>query len=161
MDEISLESKSEYEEFPFTDMASPRDLVCAIRALADLSSEWERSGYSEELKGDYYRRIRRSADWICAAATSREVGDREFSDALETWGDLEPGELSHAMLVAILMSNGGSQVVPYSAMAPDALAGRDGALHAAALEQLPGGYVRISVCPRPDTDCAGTDFDRI
>ncbi|MCW8103379.1 hypothetical protein [Streptomyces tauricus] len=160
MDEGSLESRAEYEELPPADAASSRDLAQALRALGAFSSELERPGCSEELEAEHYRRIRRLADWICAAATTRVAQDRDFSDALEAWGDLEPGELSHAMLIAILMSNSGSHVIPPSAMTADALAGRDGALHAAALEQLPGGYLRISVCPRPDTDHAGTDLDR-
>ncbi|MFD5065344.1 hypothetical protein [Streptomyces sp. NPDC058394] len=49
--------------------------------------------------------------------------------------------------------------MPSSVMTPDALAGQDGALHAAAVEQLPNGLIRISVCPRPDTNFAGTASD--
>ncbi|MFF2520319.1 hypothetical protein [Streptomyces sp. NPDC058086] len=159
MDEESLESPPSDDELPSADVASPKDLAHAIRALGGLAPKLAGSGCSEELKVEQYRRIRRVADWICAATTTLMARDGDLPGALDAWGDLEPGELSHAMLIATLMSNGGSHIVPPSAMTSDALAGRDGALHAAALEQLPNGLIRISVCPRPDADNAGTDSD--
>lgn len=66
-----------------------------------------------------------------------------------------PEELSHAMLIAVLMAHGGSMDVPASAFETDALGGRDGSFHAVSMEPLPDGTVRLAVQPRPDTDAAG------
>ncbi|HBF84882.1 MAG TPA: pRL2-19 [Streptomyces sp.] len=66
-----------------------------------------------------------------------------------------PGDLSHAMLIAILMHHGGSLDLPAGAFDPDAIGGRDGAFHAVAMEPQTDGTVRISVRPRPDGDDAG------
>ncbi|MCZ4610299.1 hypothetical protein O3S80_42375 [Streptomyces sp. Lzd4kr] len=123
-----------------------------------MASGLETAGCPEEIRVEQYRRIRRVADWICTATAALTTPAGDFPGALDVWGGVEPGELSHALLIATLMSQGGSRVVPSSVMTPDALAGRDGALHGAVVEQLPDGLVRISVCPRPDTDGAGTDF---
>ncbi|MFE1519011.1 hypothetical protein ACFW9I_19645 [[Kitasatospora] papulosa] len=124
-----------------------------------MASEVAGEGGSTDVRVEQYRRIRRVADWICTAATALTVPTGDLPDVMEAWDGLEPGELSHALLIATLMSRGGSYTVPSSVMTPDALAGRDGALHAAAVEQLPNGLVHISVCPRPDTDFAGTAAD--
>ncbi|MEV4046269.1 hypothetical protein [Streptomyces sp. NPDC049744] len=159
MDEGPLESWPGADELPSADVASPRDLARAIQVLEAVASGVEAESCPEEFRIEQYRRIRRVADWICAASTSLTASAGDFPDALDAWGGLEPGELSHAMLIATLMSMGGSHIVPSSVMTPDALAGRDGALHAAALQQLPNGLIRISVCPRPDTDDSGTNLD--
>ena len=64
-------------------------------------------------------------------------------------------DLSHAMLLAILMHHGGSLTLPASAFEVDALGGFDGAFHAVGMEPQPDGTVRLLVRPRPDGDAAG------
>ncbi|MFJ9745743.1 pRL2-19 [Streptomyces chartreusis] len=67
------------------------------------------------------------------------------------FGDgVTPADISHAMLIAVLMANGGSVTLPPGSFAPDALGGRDGSWHAVAMEPQPDGTVRLSVRPRPD-----------
>nr|WP_107908851.1 pRL2-19 [Streptomyces chartreusis] len=66
-----------------------------------------------------------------------------------------PQDLSHAILVAILMAQGGSVTLPPGSFEPDALGGFDGSWHAVAMEPQPDGTVRISVRPRPDVNEAG------
>ncbi|MFF3265310.1 pRL2-19 [Streptomyces sp. NPDC002932] len=66
-----------------------------------------------------------------------------------------PADMSHAMLVAILMHHGGSLDLPADAFTPDAIGGRDGAFHAVAMEPQTDGTIRISVQPRPDGDAGG------
>ncbi|MFJ6076411.1 pRL2-19 [Streptomyces sp. NPDC093065] len=72
---------------------------------------------------------------------------------------VRPEDLSHSMLVAVLMAHGGSLTIPVSAFEPDSTGGPDGSWHAVALEPLEDGTVRLSVRPRPsDTDAAGVRF---
>ncbi|MEU3978454.1 pRL2-19 [Streptomyces bacillaris] len=66
-----------------------------------------------------------------------------------------PEDMSHAMLIAILMHHGGSMDIPADAFQADALGGPDGAWHAVALEPQTNGTLRISVRPRPDGDEGG------
>ncbi|WP_346268110.1 pRL2-19 [Streptomyces sp. SID3915] len=66
-----------------------------------------------------------------------------------------PADLSHAMLIAILMHHGGSLDLPAGAFDPDAIGGLDGAFHAVAMEPQDNGTIRISVRPRPAGDDAG------
>ncbi|MFB7853491.1 MULTISPECIES: pRL2-19 [unclassified Streptomyces] len=66
-----------------------------------------------------------------------------------------PADMSHAMLIAILMHHGGSLDLPAGAFAPDALGGFDGGFHAVAAEPRPDGTIRISVQPRPAGDAGG------
>ena len=66
-----------------------------------------------------------------------------------------PADMSHAMLIAILMHHGGSLDLPAGAFTPDALGGMDGAFHAVAMEPQLDGTVRISVQPRPSGDAGG------
>jgi hypothetical protein len=68
---------------------------------------------------------------------------------------LTPADMSHAMLVAVLMHNGGSLELPASAFDGDALTGPDGAWHAVGMEPRPDGTIRLVVHPRPDGDAAG------
>jgi len=70
----------------------------------------------------------------------------------------DPGNLSHAVAVALLMALGGSYDLPPDATEPDALTGRDGALHALRLDRLPSGRLRVSVTPRPDLPEAGVTY---
>jgi hypothetical protein len=70
-----------------------------------------------------------------------------------------PADMSHAMLIAILMHHGGSLEIPASAFEPDAIGGLDGAFHAVAMEPQPGGTIRISVRPRPDVPDAGITYE--
>lgn len=60
-----------------------------------------------------------------------------------------PEDLSHAMLVAILMHHGGSMDIPATAFVADALGTPDGAWHAVGMEPQPDGTLRIAVRPRP------------
>ncbi len=69
-----------------------------------------------------------------------------------------PQDMSHAMLIAILMHHGGSLDLPASAFEADALGGRDGSWHAVAMEPQDDGTVRLSVRPRPDVDEARIDI---
>lgn len=66
-----------------------------------------------------------------------------------------PEDLSHAMLVAILMHHGGSMDIPAAAFEADALGGPDGSWHAVAMEPQQDGTLRVSVRPRPDQDEGG------
>ncbi|WP_307819324.1 pRL2-19 [Streptomyces sp. MBT67] len=66
-----------------------------------------------------------------------------------------PADMSHAMLIAILMHNGGSLDLPAGAFTSDALGGMDGAFHAVAMEPRADGTIRISVQPRPAGDDGG------
>ena len=73
----------------------------------------------------------------------------------EGFGQLSPQDLSHAMLVAVLMHNGGKYDLPLSAFEPDALGGPDGGHHAVQMAPLDDGRgVRLSVLPRPGGDDA-------
>jgi hypothetical protein len=74
---------------------------------------------------------------------------------------IEPADLSHAMLVAVLMDAGGSVTLPRGGLAPDVLGGPDGAWHAVAMEPQPDGTVRLSVHPRPDVDGPGLRVEPI
>jgi hypothetical protein len=68
---------------------------------------------------------------------------------------VKPEELSHAILVAILMHHGGSMDIPAEAFQADAMGGPDGAFHAVAMEPRTDGTLRISVQPRPAGDEGG------
>lgn len=70
-----------------------------------------------------------------------------------------PADMSHAMLIGILMNEGGSYVMPAAAMEADAIGGPDGAFHAVAMEPLQDGTIRLSVRPRPDVDEAGISYE--
>jgi hypothetical protein len=70
-----------------------------------------------------------------------------------------PADMSHAMLIGVLMDLGGSYVMPATAMDADAIGGRDGAFHAVAMEPLQNGTIRLSVRPRPDIDEAGISYE--
>jgi hypothetical protein len=70
-----------------------------------------------------------------------------------------PADLSHAMLIGILMDQGGSYVMPATAMEADAIGGADGAFHAVSMEPLPNGRIRLSVRPRPDVNEAGISYE--
>lgn len=70
-----------------------------------------------------------------------------------------PADMSHAMLIGILMNEGGSYVMPAVAMDADAIGGPDGAFHAVAMEPLQNGLIRLSVRPRPDVDQAGISYE--
>ncbi|MFJ4343625.1 MULTISPECIES: pRL2-19 [unclassified Streptomyces] len=69
--------------------------------------------------------------------------------------EISPADMSHAMLVAILMHAGGSLSLPASAFELDALGGADGAWHAVGMEPQTDGTVRLTVQPRPDVPEAG------
>ncbi|MDH6145974.1 hypothetical protein P3T35_008036 [Kitasatospora sp. GP30] len=69
-----------------------------------------------------------------------------------------PEDMSHAMLIAVLMDQGGSYDMPADALSVDALGTADGAFHAVELLPLPDGRVRLSVVPRPAGDAGGVEF---
>lgn len=69
--------------------------------------------------------------------------------------EISPEKMSHAMLIAILMDNGGSMEVPAQAFAPDCLGGSDGSFHAISMETTENGNIRVSVQPRPDVEDGG------
>ncbi|MEV5598899.1 hypothetical protein [Streptomyces sp. NPDC052496] len=64
-----------------------------------------------------------------------------------------PEDMSHAMLIAVLMHHGGSLDLPASAFEPDAL-GAAGAFHSVQAQPGPPGTVRLSVVARPPGDAA-------
>ncbi|MYV63869.1 pRL2-19 [Streptomyces sp. SID4931] len=69
---------------------------------------------------------------------------------------MTPEDLSHALLVAVLMDNGGSLELPDGAFAPDALGGADGSWHAVEMTPDPAtGTIRLSVRPRSDMPGGG------
>ncbi|MEV0344113.1 hypothetical protein AB0H49_34405 [Nocardia sp. NPDC050713] len=71
----------------------------------------------------------------------------------------EPADMSHAMLIALLMHLGGSYDLPSSALTEaDVFGTSDGALHALELVPLRDGRVRLSVVPRPPGDGAGIEI---
>lgn len=68
-----------------------------------------------------------------------------------------PADMSHAMLVAVLMHHGGSLDLPAEAFETDALGDGRGAHHAVQLAPLDDGTVRLSVVARPPGDAAGIE----
>jgi hypothetical protein len=66
-----------------------------------------------------------------------------------------PAEMSHAMLVAVLMHAGGSIDLPAEAFEHDAMGGADGAFHAIEMQSLDHGQVRLLVVARPPGDTGG------
>lgn len=69
----------------------------------------------------------------------------------------DPADMSHAMLVAVLMHHGGSLDLPAAAFEIDALGDGRGAHHAVQLAPLDDGTVRLSVVARPPGDAAGIE----
>ncbi|MFE4658197.1 pRL2-19 [Streptomyces hydrogenans] len=69
----------------------------------------------------------------------------------------DPAEMSHAMLVAVLMHHGGSLDLPAEAFETDALGDSRGAHHAVQLAPLDDGTLRLSVVARPPGDAAGIE----
>ncbi|MGW1037858.1 pRL2-19 [Streptomyces antibioticus] len=72
-------------------------------------------------------------------------------------GPLSPADMSHAMLIAVLMHHGGSLELPATAFEADALGDGRGAHHAVQLAPLDDGTVRLSVVARPPGDDAGLE----
>lgn len=68
-----------------------------------------------------------------------------------------PADMSHAMLVAVLMHHGGSVDLLAGAFETDALGDSRGAHHAVQLAPLDNGTVRLSVVARPPGDDAGIE----
>ncbi|GGZ83741.1 hypothetical protein GCM10010328_67450 [Streptomyces rubiginosohelvolus] len=69
----------------------------------------------------------------------------------------DPADMSHAMLIALLMHHGGSMDLPAAAFETDALGDGRGAHHAVQLAPLDDGTVRLSVVARPPGDGAGIE----
>ncbi|WKK27850.1 pRL2-19 (plasmid) [Streptomyces olivoreticuli] len=69
-----------------------------------------------------------------------------------------PAEMSHAMLIAVLMHHGGSITMPAAAFAADATGTADGTFHAVELLPFDDGTVRLSVVPRPSGDGGGIEW---
>lgn len=64
--------------------------------------------------------------------------------------ELSPQDMSHMMLIAIIMREGGHLDLPLSALETDIVGNADGSMHAVAMSPLPGGPgVRLSVVARP------------
>jgi hypothetical protein len=66
-----------------------------------------------------------------------------------------PEDMSHGMLVAILMHHGGSMTLPASAFEHDAMGGADGSFHAVQMQPVGDDTVRLSVVPRPAGNAGG------
>lgn len=69
----------------------------------------------------------------------------------------DPAEMSHRVLIAVLMHHGGSMDLPAAALDPDATGTADGTQHALQLAPLDDGTVRLSVVARPPVDDAGIE----
>ncbi|MFF3159854.1 pRL2-19 [Streptomyces sp. NPDC057910] len=69
-----------------------------------------------------------------------------------------PDEMSHAMLIAVLMHHGGSMDLPAEAFASEATGTADGAFHAVEMRPQPDGTMRLSVVLRPAGDEEGVEF---
>lgn len=69
-----------------------------------------------------------------------------------------PEDMSHAMLITLLMHLGGSYDLPEDAFATDAMGTRDGAFHAVELVPLANGQMRLSVVPRPAGNAGGIEI---
>ncbi|MEK8175001.1 pRL2-19 [Streptomyces sp. M19] len=70
----------------------------------------------------------------------------------------DPADMSHALLIAVLMHHGGSMDLPTDAFEADALGDGRGAHHALQLARLDAHTVRLSVVARPrGEDTAGID----
>ncbi|MFF2696676.1 hypothetical protein ACFVRW_23610 [Bacillus subtilis] len=69
----------------------------------------------------------------------------------------KPEEMSHAMLIGLLMHLGGSYDLPGDALSVDTLGTEDGTFHAVELGHLPDGRLRLSVVPRPAGDAGGIE----
>ncbi|MDA5284739.1 pRL2-19 [Streptomyces sp. Isolate_45] len=72
---------------------------------------------------------------------------------------VSPDDLTHAMLVAVLMDSGGSLTIPADAFEPDSLGGPDGSWHTVTMEPRHDGRIRLSVCPRRPGDAAGVRYE--
>ncbi|MFF4902595.1 pRL2-19 [Streptomyces sp. NPDC001068] len=72
-------------------------------------------------------------------------------------GQLSPADMSHAMLIAVLMHHGGSMDLPTSAFEADALGDGSGAHHAVQLAPLDPTTMRLSVVARPPGGDAGIE----
>lgn len=60
-------------------------------------------------------------------------------------------EVSHALLVALLMTLGGSHVMPLSAITTDAMGHVDGSMYSVELSPIGDGeYVRLAVVARAE-----------
>ena len=70
----------------------------------------------------------------------------------------DPAEMSHRMLIAVLMHHGGSMDLPAAALDPDVTGTADGTHHALQLATLDDGTVRLSVVARPPVDGAGIEI---
>ncbi|MFI5752461.1 hypothetical protein ACIBBE_42945 [Streptomyces sp. NPDC051644] len=74
-----------------------------------------------------------------------------------------PEELSHAVLLALLMQSGGSVTIPATALESDAVCTRDGAYHALSLTALPDGQLRVAPsnrAPLAATEGSSSVIDR-
>ena len=71
---------------------------------------------------------------------------------------LEASDMTLGMLVALLMHLGGSYDLPAGAFTPDALGTTDGHLHAATLQPLDNGMLRLAVVARPADYSGGIVF---
>lgn len=70
-----------------------------------------------------------------------------------------PEDLSHAMLVAVLMHHGGSVTVPVTAFEADSIGGPNGAFHVVAMEPISETEVRLTVRPRPEGETGGVSYE--
>ncbi|MFJ4745410.1 pRL2-19 [Streptomyces sp. NPDC088775] len=69
----------------------------------------------------------------------------------------DPAQMSHYMLIAVLMHHGGSMELPAAALDAEATGTADGTHHAVQLARLDDGTVRLSVVARPPVDGAGIE----
>jgi hypothetical protein len=69
--------------------------------------------------------------------------------------DYDP-DLSHALLVAVVMKLGGSVELDFADLSPDSMGDQAGGLYALALDPIPTHRLRLSVIPRQHNRQEGT-----
>ncbi|WP_126903398.1 hypothetical protein [Streptomyces sp. WAC 01325] len=145
---------------PNIEESNQDDLAAVMEALHEMAFEIRNPVAVEELREAQLLRVREMAKWMAAVSKKMTL---DLADASGKQGAFdiifpEPEEISHAMLVGLLINLGGTHVMPASSMAPDALEGVDG-LHAVTMELLPNDALRFSISSRPDVDAPGVDFE--
>jgi hypothetical protein len=73
------------------------------------------------------------------------------SDHFATSGGPTNEDVSHGLLLAVLMAAGGSVDLPQSAFETDAMGAVDGSFYAVEIVPLDSGSIRLQVVTRPAT----------
>ncbi|MEU4172998.1 hypothetical protein AB0F46_39780 [Streptomyces sp. NPDC026665] len=153
MDECQSKGLRDGGMLPDVETANSEDIAAAIEALSALSFEIRTPVAMQGFLETQLIRVHEISNWI-AAVCERMAIDASCHvvriRAEETDVPL-PGEISHAMLVGMLVNLGGSYVMPACAMEAQVLEGVHG-LHTVTMELLPNDVVRLSIKDRLDAD---------